>query len=62
MGDISAVNDGIVLSVIVVTHDRVASLERCLNFVFGSTLPERSEVIIIVNGKSKDTLELLSKY
>jgi glycosyltransferase involved in cell wall biosynthesis len=50
------------LSIIIVTYARITSLKMSLDSIYSSNLPADFEVIVIVNGKSEETVDFLSQY
>ncbi|MFA5146529.1 MAG: glycosyltransferase [Candidatus Omnitrophota bacterium] len=46
------------LSIIVITHNRPESLRRCIESISASTVPDKHELIVIVNGTEDKTPDL----
>jgi cellulose synthase/poly-beta-1,6-N-acetylglucosamine synthase-like glycosyltransferase len=49
------------LSIIVLTNNRLASLQRCIDNVFDSPIPPDSELIIVLNGENIEIQEYIDR-
>lgn len=50
------------ISILIITYNRVNLLKRCLESIMKGSLPEEYELIVVINGYDKDTLQFFEKF